>query len=81
MRSLRVECRPGGLGLVPARFGRPGSMRRVDECLDQWPGEGHTYFKVRCDGAIYILRHDEGTDEWQLHFFSEEGFSEEGEAR
>jgi hypothetical protein len=73
MRSLTVECRPGESGPVPARFGRPGAMRSVDEFLDHWPGDGHTYFKVRCDGAIFILRHDERTHDWQLHFFSDEG--------
>jgi hypothetical protein len=47
-------------------------MRSVDELLDHWPGDGHSYFKVRCDGAIFILRHDERTRDWQLHFFRDE---------
>ena len=67
-----VELRSGDGGPVPVRFGRPGAMRKVDECLDHWPGDGHDYFKVRCEDGIYILRHDERTGEWQLHFFSDE---------
>ena len=72
MSDLKVELRLGDFGPVPVRFGRPGAMRVVDECLDHWPGDGYAYYKVRCDGAIYILRHDERTHEWRLHFFSDE---------
>lgn len=54
----------------PVRFGWPGFMREVVEVLDWWPGNDHSYFKVRGnDGATYILRHGEDLDEWDLVLF------------
>jgi hypothetical protein len=38
--------------------------------LDRWPGEGYCYFRVRTlEGALYILRHDELDDSWQISVY------------
>lgn len=64
---LRVECRNSEAGQVPVRFGRGVSMREVVELLDRWPAHGYCYFRVRTsDGALYILRHDELKNSWEI---------------
>jgi hypothetical protein len=66
-----VECQKrAGDELFPVRFGWPKAMREVLEVDDWWPGEDHCYFRVRAsDGAMYILRHNESADSWELVFF------------
>ena len=40
------------------------------EVLDRWLAPDHAYFKVRGnDDAVYILRHDDVADAWQLTMF------------
>jgi hypothetical protein len=35
--------------------------------IDRWRGPDHRFFKVRGDdGAVYLLRHDERADRWEL---------------
>lgn len=70
MLEIHVECQSDERGLTPFRFGRPGSMRAVDEVVDRWPGDGYAYFKIRCQEEIYILRHDEASGHWRIHFFA-----------
>ena len=42
----------------------------VERIVDRWFGEGYRYFKlVGRDGALYILRHDEATGEWEMTLF------------
>ena len=42
----------------------------VDDNLDQWHGADYRYVKVRsCDGDVYILRHIETGDEWELTMY------------
>lgn len=44
-----------------------GERRTVENVIDQWYGEDHTYFKVLADDhMVYVLRHDRGLDEWAL---------------
>lgn len=70
MGELRVVCRRDEGGEVPVRFGDPNTMQEVAEVLDRWPGEGHRYFRVRTrDRAVYILRHDEAANSWQIYCF------------
>lgn len=72
--DLRVECHRDVAGRVPCRFGRPGSMHDVESVIDRWPGSDHSYFRVRTlDGVDYILRHDEDSDAWQIHFLDAGG--------
>lgn len=74
MLQLSVEChrKDGDEGgeAFPVRFGWPQAMREVIEVVDWWPGEGHCYFRLRAnDGGVYILRHNEEMDFWELVFF------------
>ena len=58
---------------TPGRFWMGASVIEVQEILDQWPGLDHRYFKVRGhDQAVYILRQDMRSSEWELIFFSQE---------
>lgn len=44
-----------------------GERRTVENVIDQWYGEDHTYFKVLADDhMVYLLRHDRSLDEWAL---------------
>jgi len=43
---------------------------QIDLVLDRWFGKGYRYFKLLgSDGAIYILRHEEATGDWEMTFF------------
>lgn len=70
---LQVECYSGYRAEErPLRFrlGEAGETREVKEVLDQWQGVGYRCFKVRADdGNLYILRHDNGQDTWELDAF------------
>jgi len=47
-----------------------GRQVEITETADQWAGAGHRYFKVRdAEGNLYIVRHDEPSDEWELTMF------------
>lgn len=72
---LHVVCHAGYRGEEEPRrvhFGeRPAE---VAEILDRWHGPDHRYFKLRGDdGALYILRHDETADFWELVFYDARG--------
>ena len=67
-----VQCYSGYRGEE-----RPTSFvvweRRVEvvEILDQWLAPDYRYFKLKgSDGAIYILRHDQQTQQWEISFYS-----------
>jgi hypothetical protein len=48
----------------------------VADVLDRWLAPDHRYFKVRgTDGAIYILRHDANSGDWELTLFENSGLS------
>lgn len=68
---IRVETCAGYGGVeMPRRFFFDGRGVEVAENLDQWPGEGYRYFKVKGDdGNLYILRLDENHAEWDLMLF------------
>ncbi len=51
----------------PTSFVIRERVLKVKECLDQWYGEGHAYFKVSADdGYTYIIRHDMNNDQWEM---------------
>jgi hypothetical protein len=69
--KLTVTCysghkaneRPTGFMLGNKRFG-------IAEIIDRWYGPDHLYFKIRADdGNIYILKHDEIQDQWDLEYY------------
>jgi hypothetical protein len=69
--SLRVECYAGHRAdEAPLRFHIGSRAVEVREILDRWLDPAHSYFKVRGgDDGIYILRHDQATDNWEMTLF------------
>ena len=69
--AVRVECYAGHRGEeTPRRFFLDERRVEVAEVLDRWLAPDHAYFKVRGnDDAVYILRHDDVADAWQLAMF------------
>jgi hypothetical protein len=69
--NVNVECYAGHRGEeTPRRFDLDGRRVEVVEVVDRWSGPDHRYFKLRGDdGAVYILRHDEPADRWELTVF------------
>jgi hypothetical protein len=42
----------------------------VEEVVDQWYGPDAAFYKVRADDAnLYILKHNNTTEEWSLESF------------
>ncbi len=70
--QIRVECHAGYRGAeTPRRFQLGERTIEVEEVVDRWLAPDHRYFKVLGDdGGVYILRHDEPTDRWELTLFS-----------
>ncbi|MGD0773555.1 MAG: hypothetical protein ABSC05_12105 [Candidatus Solibacter sp.] len=50
----------------PARFRLGERWIAVEQVVDRWRDPEATYFKVRGNGDVYILRHDEREDAWML---------------
>jgi hypothetical protein len=68
---VNVECYAGYRGEeTPRRIDLDGYRVEVVEVVDRCLGPDHRYFKVRGDdGAVYLLRHDERADRWELTTF------------
>ncbi|WP_242342799.1 hypothetical protein [Anaeromyxobacter terrae] len=73
--DLKVDCHAGYRGEeTPLRFELEGRRVEVVEVIDRWLGPDHRYFKLRGDdGAVYLLRHDERADRWELRMFERDG--------
>lgn len=73
--ELRVECHAGHRGEeTPRRLWLGDRKVEVEEVVDRWYGPDHRYFKLRGDdGALYLVRHDEPADRWELTLFQREG--------
>lgn len=69
--TIRVECYAGYRGEeTPQRFFLGEQGVEVQDVVDRWLGPEQRYFKVRGDdGAVYILRHDEAVDRWDLTLY------------
>lgn len=54
----------------PLRFRLGEQWLAVEEIVDRWYDPDAIYFRVRAgDGAMYILRHIDGSDMWTLEAF------------
>jgi hypothetical protein len=69
--ALRVECYAGHRAdVAPVRFFIGRRAIEVSEIIDRWLDPVHSYYKLRGnDGGIYILRHDQATDAWEMTLF------------
>jgi hypothetical protein len=69
--SIRVECYAGHRAdVAPVRFFIGQRAIEVSEISDRWLDPAHSYFKLRGDdGCIYILRHDQAADVWEMILF------------
>ncbi len=58
----------------PRRFCLGERWYEVEEILDRWYGPDYVYFRVKAsDGDIYVLRLDEGNQEWELGAYRRPG--------
>ena len=69
--EIRVECYAGYRGEeTPRRFFFKERPVEVVEVLDRWLDPQHRYFKLKGDDqALYIIRHDVGSGQWELTMF------------
>lgn len=69
--QVRVACHAGYRGEeTPRRFAVGQEWIRVEQILDRWVGPDHRYFKLLGDDeGVYILRHDETGDRWELTMY------------
>ncbi len=68
---IRVECYAGYRGEeTPRRIWMGNRKIEIKEVQDQWLSPDHRYFKILGDdNAVYILRHDSKSWEWNLTFY------------
>lgn len=66
--SLRVECYAGYRGdQEPVAFWLGDRRLAVQSIVDRWFAPAKRWFKVEADDRdVYVLRHDEATDVWDL---------------
>ncbi|WP_020160275.1 MULTISPECIES: hypothetical protein [Methylobacter] len=69
--TIRVECYAGYRGEeTPRRFFMGDKAIEIEEVIDRWLAPEYRYFKVRgSENDIYILRHDELAQRWELTMF------------
>ncbi len=69
--DIKVECYAGYRGEeTPRRIWLGDKKIEIREVQDRWLAPNHRYFKiVGDDDAVYILRHDSNTWDWELVFF------------
>ena len=75
---VRVECYAGyRADERPRRFYLGKHCYEVSEVIDQWYGPDYRYFKLRTeDDGIYILRHSEKDDCWELTLYDSDSDSD-----
>jgi hypothetical protein len=66
--QIRVECYAGYRGdQEPVVFWLGARRLEVRAIVDRWFAPTQRWFKVDAeDGQLYVLRHDETRDEWEL---------------
>jgi hypothetical protein len=72
--TVGVECYAGHRGEQTPRTLILGDRRlEVTEVVDAWLAPDYRYFKLRAaDGNIYLVRHDERSNTWELTMFRAE---------
>lgn len=80
--NIQVKCYAGYKGEeTPRTICINDKEIQVNKILDIWLAPDHRYFKfIGSDEGIYIIRHDEGKDIWELTFYkdSDEGYDVDG---
>ena len=73
MIPVKVECYAGYKGDErPVRFTLGSRVIEVETVTDQWYSPDITYFRVHAnDGKTYILKHNEGQDQWSLEVYED----------
>jgi hypothetical protein len=76
--TIGVECYAGHRGEQTPRTLILGDHRiAVAEVVDAWLAPDHRYFKLRGeDRNLYLVRHDERSDTWELTMFRAEHVGE-----
>jgi hypothetical protein len=66
--AIRAECYAGYRAQQEPRAFWCGERRlEVRAVVDRWFAPAQRWFKVDAeDGDVYILRHDEASDEWEI---------------
>jgi hypothetical protein len=84
---IQVECYAGYRGEETPRYIRMATYKiEVKEVVDRWIAPDHRYFKVIGeDDAIYIIRHETASWQWELVFYQAAGgfikpYSESGKS-
>jgi hypothetical protein len=69
--TVGVECYAGHRGEQTPRTLILGDRRiAVAEVLDAWVAPEYRYFKLKdADANTYLVRHDEGSNTWELTMF------------
>jgi hypothetical protein len=69
---LRVSCYSGyRSSQEPLAFWLGDRRLEVRAIVDRWYAPGQRWFKVDADdGNVYVLRHDEASDEWEIAAFT-----------
>ena len=72
---IQVECYAGYRGEETPRLIRMATYKiEVKEVVDRWTAPDHRYFKILGgDNAIYIIRHETATWQWELVFYQSAG--------
>ena len=71
MIPVHVECYAGFKGSErPLRFTLGSRVIEVEAVEDQWHSPDVTFFRIRvADGSSYILKHNEGQDQWSVEVY------------
>jgi hypothetical protein len=65
--KIRVEYEAGLAGEPEPAVVWFGSRRlAVNAIVDRWYGTNRRWWKLDTEGGVYVLRREDGSDEWEL---------------
>jgi hypothetical protein len=78
MSEVRVECYAGHKADErPVRFFLEGRKYEITAIDDRWYSPDVAWFRALADdGNVYVLKHDEGRDAWELEAYRAVGRAE-----